>query len=50
LNNDYYESNGKPRLGNSKEAYSRRTDAIPLKDIFNVIRYARSNANWEFGL
>lgn len=50
MNNDYYESNGKPRLGNSKEAYSRRTDAIPLKDIFNVIRYARSNANWEFGL
>lgn len=47
---DYYKGNNTPYDDKTNNGYARRMNAIPLEDIFNIIKHARTDAKWQFGL
>lgn len=50
-NGDYYDSKKEPKTGGKDlKGYALRTHAIPLKDIFEVIKWMRSSSTSTYGV
>lgn len=53
-NAGYYNEYGQLKVdiddNTTRDGYARRMNAIPLEDIFSVIKYVRSKTDWEFGV
>ena len=44
---NYYKGKDNPKAGKSLEGYAKRVHSIPLKDLFDVIRYIRTKTDFS---
>ena len=44
---NYYKGKDTPKAGKSLEGYAKRVHSIPLKDLFDVIRYIRTKTDFS---